>query len=61
MSALLIIGSTVLGAGVGGVVGAWYGFATDRSDFPLLALFTTPAGALVGGLIGVVAGAVLFA
>lgn len=61
MSALLIIGTTVAGAGVGGFLGAWYGFATDTSDMPIAAVFTTPTGALIGGLVGVVAGAVLFA
>lgn len=61
MSALLVIGCAVVGAGVGGVVGAWYGFEADTSDMPMYAAFTTPAGALIGGFLGVVAGAVLFA
>lgn len=61
MSAALIVGSTVVGAGIGGVVGLWYGFETDTSDFPMYAAFTGPAGALIGGFIGVMVGAVAFA
>lgn len=61
MSALLIIGTTVLGAGVGGVGGLLYGAAVDRSDFPLMPVFTGPVGALIGGFVGVVAGSALFA
>lgn len=61
MSAFLIVGCAVVGAGIGGAVGAWYGFETDTSDFPMYAAFTTPAGALIGGFIGVVVGSVMFA
>lgn len=61
MNALLIIGSAVAGGGIGGVAGALYGFATDTSDMPIVAAFTAPAGALVGGFVGVALGAVLFA
>lgn len=61
MNALLIIGCAVGGAGIGFVAGAAYGFAVDRSDLPMYAAFTAPAGAVIGGFLGVIAGAVLFA
>lgn len=61
MSALAVIGCTVAGAGIGFVIGAWYGFEVDKSDMPMYAAFTAPAGALVGGFAGCVVGATLFA
>lgn len=61
MSSVLIVGTTLAGAGIGAMLGCWYGFAVDKSDMPIYAAFTMPAGALVGGLVGVVAGSVIFA
>lgn len=61
MTAVLIVGTTVAGACVGGVLGLWYGAATDKSDLPILPVFTGPVGALIGGLAGVVVGSAVFA
>lgn len=61
MASLAIVGCAMGGGVLGGIVGAWYGFAVDKSDMPIYAAFTMPAGALVGGLAGVVAGSVIFA
>ena len=60
MTGLLVVGSTVAGAVVGGLLGAWYGIAEDHGDFPILVAFTMPVGALLGGLVGVVAGSAVF-
>lgn len=59
MSALLIIGSTLVGAGVGGAVGVWSGFGQD--DLQIAAGMNGIAGVIVGGFAGCVIGAVLFA
>lgn len=60
MNAVYIIGCAAAGVIVGGIAGAYYGFATDKSDLPIAAAFTTPIGGLIGGAIGVVAGAIIF-
>lgn len=59
MSELTVIGFTFGGMIAGAFVGSWYGFATDRGDFPMAPLWTTPSGALVGALVGTVAGVVI--
>lgn len=60
MHGLYIIGTTVLGAGIGFCAGAWYGEATDRGDLPLGILMSFP-GALIGGAVGVAVGVVIWA
>lgn len=60
MSGFAVIGCTVGGAGLGFLLGAWHGFATDTSDFPMAAAFEAPIGALIGALVGVIAGTVIF-
>ena len=61
MTPLLIAGSAVVDGLGGGLIGLWYGFATDTSDFPMLAAMTGPIGAAVGAVVGAAAGSVVFA
>lgn len=61
MNGLLIVGSTIACAGAGAIIGSLYGFAVDKSDFPIYPAFTIPVGALLGGLVGVIAGSAVFA
>jgi hypothetical protein len=56
----LIVGSTVVGGVVGGLLGLWYGFATDTSDMPVMPIMTGPMGSAVGCVVGAVGGAVVF-
>ena len=59
MAALGIIVSALAGAGLGFMGGFWYGTKVDTSDFPIYPVFTGPVGALIGGFVGVVIGAVI--
>jgi hypothetical protein len=60
MRALAIIGCTVGGAGVGFVVGIFWP-TKGADDFGFGAAMNGVCGAFLGGVAGVVAGAVLFA
>jgi hypothetical protein len=53
MHALLIIGSGAVGAVIGAAGGLTYAEATRQGDYDFGALFTVPAGAVIGGAIGV--------
>jgi hypothetical protein len=57
--ALGVVGCTVAGAAAGGLIGVLYGEATDTGDFPMGVLLGFP-GALIGGLVGCIAGALAF-
>lgn len=60
MSALAVIGCAVGGAVVGCAVGVWLG-VREGGDLNLAPAFYGPIGALAGGGVGVVVGAVVFA
>ena len=60
MNALFVIGSTLAGAVMGGVAGAWLG-EREGGDFNFAPVIYAPLGALAGGFVGVVVGSVVFA
>ena len=57
MNALAIIGCTIGGAVVGGVIGV---MASEGGYMDFSAAFNGMAGIMVGGVIGVVVGSVIF-
>lgn len=59
MNALAIIGSTVGGGLLGGAIGVWIGFR-EGGDFNIAPLIYSPIGIALGGLVGVIVGAVIF-
>lgn len=60
MNALAIIGCSVTGGLLGGVIGSWIGFR-EGGDFNFAPLIYGPVGMALGGLMGVIVGAVVFA
>lgn len=60
MTSLAIIGTTVAGAFLGGIVGFWMG-EREGGDFNFAPAIYGPIGALIGGGIGVVVGSTVFA
>lgn len=61
MNALLIIGSGAIGAVLGAVAGGIYSDKTSSGDYDFGMLFTVPAGAVIGGAIGVTVAAIRWA
>lgn len=61
MNALKIIGMTVGCAAAGGVIGGWIGSRDQADSFGFSILFDGIAGMTIGGAVGLVVSAVLFA
>lgn len=61
MKALAIIGFTIGGGVIGGLTGAYVGDKRGKGDYNFAPLFDGAIGMIVGGLVGVVAGSVVFA
>jgi hypothetical protein len=52
---MLVIGLTLGGAVIGGLVGIWIGEKTAHGDYgEIQIIFTAPAGATIGAIVGAV-------